>query len=73
VHSYYQIACFTNIDAMKGEKWPTFSEGLRPRVGELVQSVSGKTLRVVAITYREQVGEPAGSRLSIVTIELSHP
>jgi hypothetical protein len=72
MHSYYQIVCFTNIDAMKGEEWPKFSEGMRPSVGDLVRSASGKTLRVVAITYSEKINEERDYRTSIVEIELHH-
>lgn len=70
MNSYYQIWCFTNIDEFKQEKWPKFSEGLRPRIGETVAAESGRMLKVVAIVYSEEIREAADTRILKVGIEL---
>ena len=44
------IRCFTNIDEMKRETWPTRMISA-PREGDKVQSKSGKELYIVAITH----------------------
>jgi len=47
--------CFTNLDGYERETWPTMFVEI-PRVGEWVESDSGKSLRVVQITHR--MGKP---------------
>lgn len=44
------VKCHTNIDAYKHENWPrTFQ--CRPEVGDLVESASGKVLKIVQLTH----------------------
>lgn len=61
--------CFTNIDKFRSEKWPTKFVAV-PRVGELVESESGKVLKVVAITHRVRTGPYSDEAHAYVKIEL---
>ncbi len=51
--------CFTNIDNLKRESWPTVFS-CKPERGDRVQSASGKSiLRVVSVTHTtNKDGEP---------------
>ncbi len=48
--------CFTNLDAYKGEFWPTIFFSV-PFPGDRIESQNGKTLEVVQITHSKGVGE----------------
>ena len=44
--------CHTNIDNYQHEKWP--SQMSNPQIGHLVESSSGKQLKIVQITHCER-------------------
>ncbi len=44
------VACFTNLDAYKPEKWPR-QLACRPQVGDTVESDTGKRLKVIQIIH----------------------
>jgi hypothetical protein len=46
-----QAVCFTNLDGFEREVWPT-SFPVAPRLGDRVESESGKVLVVVGITWK---------------------
>lgn len=51
--------CFTNLDDFRLAEWPTEFVAL-PRVGDYVEAIDGKRLRVVAITHsapRDRCGD----------------
>lgn len=59
--------CHTNLDEYKGERWPEEFVAV-PRIGENVESESGKTLRVVGITHAKNGVGPG----IFIRIELHH-
>ncbi len=46
-----QATCFTNLDGFEREVWPT-SFPVAPRLGDGVESATGKVLVVVGITWK---------------------
>ena len=44
------VLCFTNVDEFKNEDWPR-EMVCRPMVGDMVESASGKQLRVVQVAH----------------------
>lgn len=49
--------CTTNLDEYRREEWPKHFVAV-PRVGERVESKSGKSLRVVGVTHAIHDGTP---------------
>lgn len=44
------VQCFTNLDGYERERWPQ-TMACRPQLGDAVESVSGKVLKVVRVTH----------------------
>lgn len=65
------VRCFTNLDEYKRETWPTELCAV-PLVGHWVAARSGKKLRVVSITHREELRDfdESGEWASILDVEL---
>ena len=45
------VHCHTNLDAYQRETFPR-AMAVRPMIGDRVESISGKTLRIVDITHK---------------------
>jgi hypothetical protein len=64
--------CRTNLDNYQMEVWPEIFVAV-PRVGECIESKSGKVLKVVRIThqtYTEEVGLSHHKLMPRIAIEL---
>jgi hypothetical protein len=60
--------CHTNIDKFKLETWPGEFAGM-PRIGEWVESESGKLLKIVSITHAQRFRHHLGSE-AYIKVEL---
>ena len=70
----YRVNCFTNLDDCANEEWPP-EFVCRPRVGDTVQAVSGRALKIVQIIHcvRPDGGSPrihAGIPRIYLSVEL---
>jgi len=66
-----RVKCRTNLDAYKHEKWPT-ELCCMPFVGHYVQSESGASLKIVAITHCYIPYLSSEKPISSLIIELHH-
>lgn len=62
-------ACFTNLDDYKHEKWPTTFPAV-PHRGQRVQAESGKTLKIVNITWVAVAAHGDTSQRTYMRVEL---
>ena len=58
MNNYIYAKVFTNLDDYKFETFPHYFVAV-PRLGERIEAKSGKTLKIVGITYTQSKnGEP---------------
>lgn len=63
----YKARCFTNLDDFKREDWPD-EFAFPPRVGDYVESRSGKRLKVVSIMHSGGYTGPSSRPLVVVEL-----
>ena len=63
--------CRTYLDEFKREDWPEVFCGV-PRLGDFVESKSGKRLRVVGITHCQKFRDPY-KPIPFIQVELNTP